>query len=240
MNPTTDLAHLAGRALRKAGRLLMDWRSLRGVWLDVGAFRCEHTYGFALMNPSLRVFAFEPNMQVAAKLFGALPNIFIIPMAVSEIDGYAEFNVTALPAASSLLPIDDGNARHWVGGGQDIRVVSKTMVPTIRLDTFMKLAGIQSVDYLKIDAQGSDLAVLRSSGNRLKDLRKIYLEVSVTPYPVYHGSPRRAEIVEFLEAHGFELASTETQSDGQEENLTFVNRAASVLTPDDKPNNGSR
>ena len=67
MRSADDLVHFAGRGLRKAGRFLMDWRSLRGIWFDVGAFRCDHTYGFALYNPSLRVFAFEPNMQLAAK-----------------------------------------------------------------------------------------------------------------------------------------------------------------------------
>lgn len=205
----------------------MDWHSLRGIWFDVGAYRCEHTYEYALFNPSLRVFAFEPNMHLAAKMFGALPNIIVVPMAVSESDGCAEFNITASPASSSLLPIDDDNARQWIGGGE-IRVVNKTTVPTIRLDTFMNLAGIHAVDYLKIDAQGADLAVLKSSGNRLKDFRKIYLEVSVTPHPVYQGCASKKETVEFLGERGFELVAVETQSDGQEENLTFENRAANT------------
>jgi FkbM family methyltransferase len=225
MNPTTELVHFAGRGLRKAGRVLTDWGSLRGTWFDVGAFRCEHTYGYALQNQSLRVFAFEPNLQLAAKLFGALPNIVVVPMAVSETDGCAEFNITAAPASSSLLPIDNANARQWVGGN-GINVVSRTIVPTIRLDTFMNLAGIQTVDYLKIDAQGADLSVVKSLGDRLKDLRKIYLEVSVTPHPVYRGTASKDEVVEFLSARGFELVAVESQSDGQEENLTFENRAA--------------
>jgi FkbM family methyltransferase len=225
MRAADDLVHYAGRGLRKAGRLLMDWHSLRGTWFDVGAFRCEHAYEHALFNPSLRVFAFEPNMQLAAKLFGSLPNIIVVPMAVSETDGCAEFNITASPASSSLLPIDDDNARQWTGG-PEIRIVNKTTVPTIRLDTFMNLAGIQTVDYLKIDAQGADLAVLKSSGDRLKDLGKIYVEVSVTPNPIYQGGASKKEIVEFLEKRGFELVAVESQSDGQEENLTFENRAA--------------
>src|SRR5216683_1065805 len=220
MNPTTDFVHFAGRGLRKAGRLLMDWHSLRGTWFDVGAFRCEHAYESALLNPSLRVYAFEPNMHLAAKLFGALPNIIVVPMAVCETDGCAEFNITAYPASSSLLSIDDDNARQWKGG-HGIRVVDKTTVPTIRLDTFMNLAGIQTVDYLKIDAQGADLAVLKSSGDRIKDLSKIYLEASVTPYPVYQGCASKKEVVEFLEERGFELVAVDSQSEGQEENLTF-------------------
>jgi FkbM family methyltransferase len=227
MNPTTHLVHFAGRGLRKAGRLLMDWRSLHGTWFDVGASRCDHTYGYALTNPSLQVFAFEPNMHVVSKLFGALPNIIAVPMAVSETDGCSEFNITAAHQSSSLLSVDADNARRWIGQG-DIRVVRKTVVPTIRLDTFMNLTGIQTVDYMKIDAQGADLAVLKSSGDRLRDFRKIYLEVSVTPYPVYHGCPSKQEIVQFLEERRFRLVAIEPQSDGQEENLTFENTIANT------------
>lgn len=223
MNAATEVVHFTGRALRKAGRHLMDWHSLRGVWLDVGAFRGEHTYGYALSNPSLQVFAFEPNLRLAAKLFGALPNIIVVPMAVSETDGCAEFNITEHPESSSLLPIDSDNARQWVGD-KEIRPVAKTVVPTIRLDTFLNTAGIQTVDYLKIDAQGSDLAVVKSLGDRLKDLRKIYLEVSVTPHPVYRGEAGKSEVIEFLQRRGFELVAAEPQSEGQEENLTFTNR----------------
>jgi FkbM family methyltransferase len=223
---TTDAVHFAGRGLRKAGRFLMDYRSLRGVWLDVGARQCDHTYSYALFNPSLQLFAFEPNLQVASKMFNSLPNIQMIPMAVAETDGCAEFNITAYPEASSLLPLDDENARKWVGG-HDLRVVSKMVVPTIRLDTFLNMANIQTVDYLKIDAQGMDLAIVKSAGNRLKDIRRIHLEVCVTPYPLYRGVPSKSEVVEFMMAQGFALVVTETQGEGQEENLTFENKLGS-------------
>ncbi|MFZ0738575.1 MAG: FkbM family methyltransferase [Candidatus Acidiferrales bacterium] len=225
MSLATDFVHFTGRAFRKAGRVLMDYRALRGVWLDVGAFKGEHCYGHALYNPSLRVFAFEPNLELAVKLFNLLPNFFVIPAAVTETDGYADLNVSAYPAASSLLPFDDVNVSKWVGG-QDFRVLSKLVVPTIRLDTFLNLTGIDTVDYLKINAQGLDLAVVKSAGNRLKDIRRIYLEVYVTPHPLYHGVPTKPEIIEFLGARGFSLVEVETQSDGQEENLTFQNTGA--------------
>ena len=227
VSATTELIHFAGRGLRRAGRLLMDYRSLRGVWLDVGAHSCSQTYGYALFNPSLRLFAFEPNLQIACKMFNSLPNIFMIPMAVAETDGCAEFNITDYSASSSLLPLDDDNVRRWVGG-HDLRVASKTVVPTIRLDTFLNMVNIQTVDYLKIDAQGMDLAVVKSAGDRLKDIRRIYLEVCVSPYPTYRGASTKSEIVDFLSTHGFSLVGVDTQSDGQEENLTFENNSAEL------------
>ena len=91
----------------------------------------------------------------------------------------------------------------------------------------MNLAGIQTVDYLKIDAQGADMPVLKSPGDLLRDLRKIYIEVSVNPLPVYHAASK-GEIVELFTARGFKLAAVESQSNGQKENLAFENSAANA------------
>jgi FkbM family methyltransferase len=225
MSFTTDLIHVAGRGLRRASRPFLDYQALRGVWLDVGACKGEHCYGFALANPSLRVFLFEPNLRLATKLFGMLPNFFVVPLAVAEKDGCSELNINSYADASSLLPLDEQGVRNWVGA-QDLRTVEKVTVGTIRLDTFLNLAGIQSVDYLKIDAQGLDLDVVKSAGNRLKDFHRICLECDVTSHPLYRGASTKSETVEFLESRGFALIDVLPQSDGQEENLTFENKAA--------------
>jgi hypothetical protein len=103
--------------------------------------------------------------------------------------------------------------------------VEKATVGTIRLDTFLNLAGIQSVNYLKIDTQGLDLDVVRSAGNRLKDIHRICLECDVTDHPLYRGASTKTETIEFLESHGFALIDVLAQSAGQEENLTFDNKA---------------
>ena len=116
---------------------------------------------------------------MAVKLFGMLPNFFVVPLAVTETDGCAELNINSYADASSLLPLDEQGVRNWVGA-QDLRTVDKVTVGTIRLDTFLNLAEIQTVDYLKIDAQGMDLEVVRSAGNRLKDIHRICLECDVS------------------------------------------------------------
>jgi len=160
---------------------------------------------------------------------GRLANFVVFPMAVSEKDGLAEFYINSMDQASSLLLLDPEGLRNWKGS-EALRVECKTVVPTIRLDTFMQSMEIQRMDYLKVDAQGADLAVIRSAGSRLKDIRKITLEVDVTPVRLYQGSGSRDEIVQYLRAYGFKLVSTNSQSVGQEENLTFVqNRTYSEI-----------
>jgi FkbM family methyltransferase len=210
-----------GRALRKAGVEMMRRNGIQGTWLDIGAHRGETTLYSAIMNPGLKVYALEANLAVAAKLMGRAANYFVIPMAVAEQDGFADFHINASEVASSLLPINEVSRRSWIGN-ETLKVESVVTVPTIRLDTLMRLTEMESVDYLKIDTQGMDLAVLRSAGSRLRDIAKVTLEVDVTTTPLYSGSPLKEEVIAFLDHSGFVLTNVERQTYGQEENLTFI------------------
>lgn len=209
------------------GSAALDFQPLAApdgeVWLDVGAHLGEKTFPFATQNPNARVYAFEPNLKTASKLMGRLRNYIVLPMAVSEEDASARFYLNGFDGASSLLPFVPEGLAQWVGG-EILQVEATPTVPTIRLDTFLNQAGIAKVDYLKIDARGADLAVVRSLGERLKDVGRISLEVQVTSVPLYRGASQRPEVIEFLTNAGFELAAAEQQSLGQEENLTFIRR----------------
>jgi len=107
----------------------------------------------------------------------------------------------------------------------------KIQVPSIRLDTFMDAVGIEKVDYLKIDLQGADLAVIRSAGNPIYDIRRISMEVQITPIELCQGSSTRHDILTYLSARGFRLVDDERQSNNQEENLTFERAETSSSSP---------
>jgi FkbM family methyltransferase len=190
------------------------------VWIDVGAHLGEKTLSIARHNPNLRVYAFEPNLRVAVRLMGRLANYVVLPIAIAEHDGSAPFYVNRCEAASSLLPLVPEGLTRWVGG-EDLSVEDTLNVPTLRLETFLNRAGISKVAYLKIDAQGADLAVIRSAGERLRDIERISLEVQTTVTPLYRNASTREDTIAFLAAAGFELISCEKQSHDQEENLTF-------------------
>jgi FkbM family methyltransferase len=194
------------------------------VWIDVGAHFGEKTFDHAERDPALRVYAFEPILPVAARRMGQLPNYVVLPMAVAEEDGCADFHLNSFAAASSLLPFNPPGLKQWVGGEQ-LTVERTLCVPTIRLDTFLCLMGIARVDYLKIDAQGSDLAVIRSLGDRLADVRELSLEVQINPIPLYAGGSDKQDVIDYLLRKGFRLVATEKQSHDQEENLSFTRAA---------------
>ena len=59
--------------------------------------------------------------------------------------------------------------------------------------------------------------MIRSAGERLRDIDRISLEVQTTPFELYRGASRKEEVLAYLGAAGFELVEVETQSFDQEE-----------------------
>lgn len=198
------------------------------TWIDVGAHKGEKSLPIARENPMVRVYAFEPNLELAMQLVGRLPNFVVLPMAVGERDGTMDFYLNSFDAASSLLPLHAEGLSQLKG---ELRIVAERAVPVTRLDSFMDAAGISKVHYLKVDAQGADLSVVRSAGHRLKDIDRIEMEVRVTPIPVYVGSATKDEVLEFMERAEFDLVDCSEQTEGQEQNLAFHRRGAPLWTP---------
>ncbi|SDQ99771.1 methyltransferase, FkbM family [Rhizobiales bacterium GAS113] len=199
------------------------------VWIDVGAHFGEHSLAAAANDPSLIVHAFEPLPALHDRLRReAPPNFIPHAMAVSDNDGEASFRVNSFDASSSLLPIDEAERADWIDGHL-LREDEEITVETVRLDTFMKQHGIQKIDFLKIDAQGADLAVVRSLGARIGDVAKIQLEVCVKARQLYRGAADKTTIIGYMAERGFVIESTQEQSHGQEENLTFVQAASAPV-----------
>jgi FkbM family methyltransferase len=194
------------------------------IWLEVGVPNVEKTLAAARQNPALRVYAFEPNLAAASRLMGVLANYVVLPVAVAERNGSAAFHLNRHEGASWWLPFVPKGLARWIGGGEPA-VTATVTVLTMRLDTFLDGAGIGKVDYLKIDAQGAGLAVIRSAGERLKDIDRISLEVQTAPVELYRGASRKEDVLRFLTSSGFRLVETEAQSSDQQEKLTFIRTA---------------
>lgn len=199
----------------------MRSRTYRRIWIDVGAHEGESTLPFAAKDPSLLVYAFEPNLRAASRAMGRLRNYVVLPMAIAERDGSATLQLNAYEQSSSLLSPDPDGVSRWVTE-QHFEVIGSSVVPTIRLDTFMAQVRLDAVDFMKVDAQGLDLEVVKSAGDRLTDISRIQLEATTVPYRQYEGAPAKSVIVDFMESKGFRLIREESQSHGQEANLTFV------------------
>jgi len=207
-------------SLERRGLIAISRGEAKRVWIDVGAHLGEGTLDEALRDPNLLVYAFEPNWALARRIMARAANFVVLPMAVSDTDGFADFFINIADGTSSLARMEESGIAHWKHSR--FAVKSTVTVQTIRLDTFMALADLRTIDYLKIDAEGVDLKVVKSAGDRLRDINKITLEVDIGPDRLYEGAPGHREVVDFMLQSGFESVGSDQQNFGLQENLTFA------------------
>lgn len=81
-------------------------------------------------------------------------------------------------------------------------VVDTVQMDADALDTQLSLHGIPSADFMKIDTQGSELAILEGAEQTLRS-SVISLEVEVEFAPLYQGQPLFGDVERYLTAHGF-------------------------------------
>jgi len=135
------------------------------IVFDVGAHHGEWSRQLLrLLGPEsqCRVFQFEPlsyNRSVLRSL--DLPNTTIIEAAVSDRSGTATlYSPDAWSPVASLYPRRDTQLQKYSFVEEQVKVVT--------IDDTMESFGIDSVDFMKLDVEGSELAVLRGSRQALQ------------------------------------------------------------------------
>ncbi len=79
-------------------------------------------------------------------------------------------------------------------------------VASTRLDDFMRWFGVPDVDALWLDAQGAELSILKSLGDKIKTVRAIWTEIFFDE--LYSGQPLFPELTNWLSDQGFLLRWT--------------------------------
>jgi FkbM family methyltransferase len=136
-----------------------------------------------------------------------MKNFRIIEKAVSDFDGVARVNVAGRGdwGCSSLLDFSDGAKTKWTG--RDDFVVTQTIAANVtRLDTFIFNEKIEEITFLHIDAQGSDLKILRGLGNYTHIVKAGCVEAATKANILYSGQNTEDETIDFLKAAGFRIS----------------------------------
>jgi len=79
----------------------------------------------------------------------------------------------------------------------------KIHVQALTLDGWAEQYGIEKVDYMWLDMQGAEYAVLQASSKILKTVKVIFTEVSLME--LYEGTTLYPQFKEWLQAQGFTL-----------------------------------
>lgn len=176
--------------------------------IEVGANHGEDTLRMS-ENDKNRIFAFEPVpalYEVLQKKLGARDNVYILPAAVDVDPGWRWFNVSDFGSKgpSSLYDYNKQVAEAWHAEAFVHSARYKVMV--VRLDSFMESNGIEEVDFLWIDAQGNDLRVLQSLGEKICCIKAGKCEVAFSG-SLYEGAGNTFRAVsDWLVERGFETA----------------------------------
>lgn len=126
----------------------------------------------------------------------------ILPIAVAPGPPGGEsrtFNVHNVGGCSSLLATN----RSASFGSWCHNVNERRKVWTVPLSDLLGWIG-REVDFLKIDAQGVDLAIVQSGGARLKRVARMQMEViSDDCRELYSGQPRCSQVVSTMQSLGY-------------------------------------
>lgn len=168
--------------------------------VDVGAnpIGAEPPYGALLRAGLGRVTGFEPQDAALRELERHKgPGETYLPYAVGD-GAPGTLRVCHADGMSSLLEPDAKALALFAGFAAWGKVTARVPVQTRRLDD---IAEIRALDYLKIDVQGSELAVFR--GGRAKLARAVAIQTEVSFITLYEKQPGFGEVDVELRAQGF-------------------------------------
>lgn len=173
------------RALAPGSRVFIDVGANVGDWSDLY---------LRSAGPDVRGILVEPGEQAGDRLsarFSEMPGVEIVRSAASDREGTATFYGGENASEGSSLVRGQG-----LGGGRE--------VPLTTVDRLADELALAEIDFLKIDAEGHDLSVLRGAVNCLTARR-----VSVVQFE-YHrlwteAEATLAEALHLLRSRGYEV-----------------------------------
>ena len=169
---------------------------------DVGANVGTHALLAAKLAHAGHVYAFEPGANAYAAL---RKNI-----ALNGVTNITSYNTAVSDGEAQWELVQPGRSDE-----QSFIVPATNTAPllhTVRLEEVMSSHRIPHIDFLKIDVEGAELLVLRSLGERIADVHKIFFEN--IPRVMERFGYTQTELYEFLTGRGFTLHTIDHQ-DGE-------------------------
>jgi len=158
----------------------------RGTFVDVGAghYRHHSTTYFLERHRSWRGLAVDANADYAADYARFRPRTTFVTAFVGDRDGgEADFAVARNPLFSSgVLPLPAD------------AVTRRARVPRVTLDRLLARSGVTRIDFLSIDVEGAEAAVLAAFDLRRYRPALVCVEVD---------KPGRARLFEHFRAAGY-------------------------------------
>jgi len=183
--------------------------------IDIGSHNVFYPLKIAIKNKKVKCICVEPNkseINIAKKniKLNKIKNIKIYNFFVTNSNNkFTKFKlIKELPAIGGSRLFK--NKRKWIKN----KFVRKIKVKNISLNKIVSNNNLTKIDILKVDAEGSELKILKSF-NKFEIIKKITLE--------FHSSKDSNKIVSFLKNKSFKLLK-KTVNKSNYGSLYFINK----------------
>jgi len=170
------------------------------IIFDVGAWEGDTAEIFLKFFKNSQVYSFEPTPQSFAELIKKFEDdkrVKNFCFALSDKKGKENLYVLSHSPSNSLLkPVKEQLKEQ---------LIEKIEVETTTLDLFCKINGIEKIDLLNMDIQGTEMRLLRGAQTLLKQKRIGLIFTEVLFVDLYEEQGDYFEIARFLSDYGYYL-----------------------------------
>ena len=164
------------------------------------------------LHKSMAITSYEADVNCLPQIEQMQQNmgydkIEIIGKYIGSSDSSIKFNLNYDPYTSSVLQVNQKYLNFYNESGDfdyDFKSTMKTVktieLPVVSLDSVEKL---YPIDFLSLDAQGSELEILKGATNSLQNVVGIETEISFIE--MYKDTPLFGDICSFLNKQGFDF-----------------------------------
>ncbi len=153
------------------------------IFIDVGSHKGEYISSLRSKFSIDEIFGFEPNpnvYEILEKKFSD-PKIKLFNLGISDKSGIIELNKNLDSSSSSINNLNTNSTyykkKYLLLNIFNLKEVTKKIeINVIRLDEFIKKNKIEKIDLVKIDTEGFEFRVLKSIGDKIKNINIIHFE----------------------------------------------------------------
>jgi FkbM family methyltransferase len=197
-----DLDQHETRALQRHISLLVKLSVQNPIIFDVGAHDGKSASAYLDLEPTARVIAFEPNLDLLAILQTLRQErLTVIPKAVGIGKSTANLKVRKDSRVSSLLDVDPQLGER----SSHYDLVDSRTVDLIAIDAFIEEKKSPVPQLLRIGTKGSELSVLQSAEESLRGGGIMIVACEIYFGTAFIDQPKAHEVMGFLSDCGYRL-----------------------------------
>ena len=171
------------------------------IIIDIGASGGIHLR-WNKLDAYFKAILVEPDPREYNNLIKKLPgNYIVLNTALYDSEGFIDFNLCEKQMCSSIFNFDKEKIERYAEA-ERLRIKDTIQIKVNTLDNEIKHK-VSYVDFIKIDAEGSELFILKGAKDTLDSV--IGLEIETSFLAVRQNQPLFQHVNEFMLDSGFQL-----------------------------------